>query len=665
MPSGSPIGPGKYQAPKMAESLEECQDILMNAPIGIFTSTPEGRFVSANTTLATMYGYMSAEELVRTVTDIGTQLYADPKDRIEFCQLLGRFGEVVNYEYRLRRRDGTTVWVSTSARAVQNHHGQIHQYQGYTTAITQRKQAEEGLNSERAFLSAVLDNILEAIIVCDRDGRIIRFNETARRLHGLPEQPIVPEQWAQHYDLYRIDGITPLPMHEIPLFRALQGERFFNAEIVVAPKQSRAHFLACNGQPLTDETGRIEGAVVAMFDITERTLFEKELIEARNRAEAANRAKSEFLANMSHEIRTPLNGILGMLQVMKLTDLDAEQLEYIDTAISSSNRLNRLLSDILDLSKIEADKIELREESFCLDEVMQSIREIFSHTAREQGNSLSVQVDEGIPQWLIGDSTRLTQVLFNLVGNASKYTHHGCVDVLASLLPISAQGSCRILFAVKDTGKGIPVHMLDKVFGAFTQANDSESPYSRKYEGAGLGLPLVKRLVSLLGGTMSISSQENTGTAVYVSLPFAIAGSRSPEAACEGHSPGRALSVRVLVVDDDQVTLLYMARLLEKQGMSVHKAQDGEQALALLAQGDFDCVVMDVQMPVLDGVETTRRIRSSPSVFRDIPVIALTAYAMSCDRERLLAAGMDDYIAKPVDKDELMDVIHKHCPQDL
>lgn len=664
MPSDPSLGTEKHQAPQMAASLEECHDILMNAPIGIFTSTPEGRFVSANTTLAAMYGYANAEELVRTVTDIGAQLYADPKDRIEFCRLLERLGEIVNYEYRLRRRDGTTVWVSTSARAVRNHQGQIQQFQGYTTVITERKRAEEGLKSERAFLSAVLDNVLEAIIVCDRDGKIIRFNETARRLHGLPEKPIAPEQWAQYYDLYRIDGVTPLPVHEIPLFRALQGERFFNAEIVVAPKQSRAHFLACNGQPLTDETGRIEGAVVAMFDITERTLFEKELIEARNRAEAANRAKSEFLANMSHEIRTPLNGILGMLQVMKLTDLDAEQLEYIDTAISSSNRLTRLLSDILDLSKIEADKMELRDESFCLDEVMESIREIFSHTIREQGNLLNVQVDEGIPQGLIGDSTRLTQILFNLVGNASKYTHQGRVDVQASLLPISGQGACRILFAVEDTGKGIPEHMLDKVFGTFTQANESE-PYSRKYEGAGLGLPLVKRLVSLMGGTMSISSREGTGTTVYVSLPLTVAGTQQPGAIREGRVPDRALPLRVLVVDDDQMSLLYMARLLEKQGMSVHKAQDGEQALALLAQDDFDCVVMDVQMPVLDGVETTRRIRSSPSGFRGIPIIALTAYAMSGDRERLLAAGMDDYIAKPVNIDELLDVICKHCPQGL
>jgi signal transduction histidine kinase/ActR/RegA family two-component response regulator len=382
----------------------------------------------------------------------------------------------------------------------------------------------------------------------------------------------------------------------------------------------------------------------------ERQVAVDELRAAKDAAEDASRSKSEFLANMSHEIRTPLNGVLGMLQLLESTSPRAEQREYVETAIRSTNRLSRLLSDILDLSRIESNKLVIQEDSFVVADVRQSILDIFGVPAREKGVRLEVRVDPRIPANLFGDEARLRQILFNLVGNAIKFTPQGLVDVNFALVSSPGDFPCQVRCTVTDTGAGIPGERLKDIFEPFIQV---EGSCVRTHQGAGLGLAIVRRLVDLMHGQLSIESTPGAGTTVGVTLPFAV-----------GFAPARARGLaaeedfggcRILLVEDDSVNRMAMERILGKLGCIVLSASNGREALDMLGREKVDLVFMDVQMPVMDGLEATRIIREELQL--SVPIVAMTAYSMAGDRERFLRSGMDDYVSKPVDMARLRQVI--------
>ncbi|HKI80082.1 MAG TPA: ATP-binding protein, partial [Pseudodesulfovibrio sp.] len=363
--------------------------------------------------------------------------------------------------------------------------------------------------------------------------------------------------------------------------------------------------------------------------------------------------------------RTPLNGIMGMLQLMQSTGLSAEQAEYTDAALQSTRRLLNLLTDILDLSRVEAGKLVVRNAPFDLVETCEQVCELFKLTSTQSGVSLICELGENVPRRVVGDAVRLQQVLTNLLGNAFKFTASGRIVISAHRLPDSALSDYRILFTVADTGMGIQDGMVDVLFDAFTQVSHG---YTRQHQGAGLGLSICRNLVELMGGAMSIESELGKGTTLYVSLPFGIGDNVGRSVQGDRDDAGSSTRpLSILLAEDERVNSLVMKRMLEKSGHSVVTVENGEQVLKTLPTAPFDVILMDIQMPLMDGVETSRAIRAGKAGEDQarIPIVAVTAYAMIGDREKFLDAGMDSYVVKPIEMEKLEQALAQVCPRSV
>jgi two-component system sensor histidine kinase EvgS len=500
---------------------------------------------------------------------------------------------------------------------------------------------EELAESENLFRSIFEEHAAVKLLIDPDSGRIMDANRAAADFYGWPR-----EQLRQ----MRIQDINTLPPSEVAAEMArVRDQKRMNFEFRHRLADGTVRDVEVLSGLIRHRGEKLLHSIV--HDISDRKRMEQELLRAKEEAEAANRAKSEFLAIMSHEIRTPLSGVMGMLQILQEAPDRKTRDEWVEAALGASRHLNQILCDVLDLSSMEAGRLHLRRVSFTLDQAVEPVLGALAATARNKGLGFTAWIAPALARPVLGDPGRLRQIIFNLAGNALKYSEQGEVRIELYPLPVVPEGAdLAVHLVVSDTGIGIPDSRIKDIFEPFTQV---ENPLTRRQGGTGLGLNIVKRLVALMRGTLAVCSEPGVGTEVHITLPMNLA-----EATIPARNEGAAelpRGLRLLLVEDERVNRLAMSRMLERDGHSVIQAGSAAEALAALKAEDVDAVFMDIQMPDMDGVEATRLIRADQSLGRNarVPVLALTAHALPGDRERFLAAGMDGYLSKPVDMAEL------------
>jgi PAS domain S-box-containing protein len=432
-------------------------------------------------------------------------------------------------------------------------------------------------------------------------------------------------------------------------------------EFLVQRKDGSTISVSASFQVIYDE-GKFDGSRWSIRDITEHKQAEQEIIASKVAAEAANRTKSQFLANMSHEIRTPMNGIIGMLHLVMQTELDAKQNNYITKASFSADNLLGILNDILDFSKIEAGKLDFDESDFELNMVMTNVKNLILCKAEEKAIKLAVNVQEGITGKYTGDSLRLGQVLINLINNAVKFSHIGDTVTITVSLKEEDKQSVILLFSVHDEGIGISAEQQSRLFQSFSQADNSTS---RKYGGTGLGLTISKKITELMGGSIWIESEEGVGSTFLFTVKLKKqndATLKNNTTSCCADNPEQPSvclrGAKILLVEDNEINQELILELLQMEGMKPEVACNGQEALDMLKEHEFDGVLMDCMMPVMDGYEATKNIRMQEK-FKDLPVIAITANAMKHEVEKAKNVGMTDHIAKPVNPADMFKTMAK------
>ena len=507
--------------------------------------------------------------------------------------------------------------------------------------ITRIRQAEENLSRYRI----LSDKANDIIIFTDIDGNITEANNAASVLYGYKKDEIIGKS------IFELIN----PDRQLPIKIQLGGESnegiFYEA---IAKKKDGTNFFVEASMQST-LIGSEKVLLSIQRDITERKKTRRELEEARERAEAANYAKSEFLANMSHEIRTPLNGMLGMIDLTLLTDLNKEQKENLSTAKTCASNLLNLINDILDFSKIEAKKLTLENINFDISEFIKQIIKPHSIKAEEKGLNFNYRIDDRIPEILNGDSNRLKQVIDNLLDNAIKFTSRGEIN-LEVKLNYNSKEAIKLEFSVSDTGIGIDTKDKDKIFGTFNQADSS---ITRKYGGTGLGLAISKHLVEMMDGNIGIESEKGKGSVFSFTVKLYPAKEESYDIAIKSEAISASEdSLKVLVAEDDMINQIVIKRMLLEAGHIVEVVNNGEEVLESVAKKDFDIILMDIQMPKMDGVEAARKVRRrEKGTGKYTPIVALTAYALEGDKEKYISLGMDEYISKPIRINNLLKTI--------
>jgi len=613
------------------------------SPASIVITDPHGTIEYVNPAFCAVTGYSAAEAIHQNPRVLNSGQHPPEFYRQLWGTLLRKEtwrGELIN-----KKKHGEFYWEYAAISPVLDETGVITHFLAVKEDITVRKQQERALQDQLSFQKALLDAIPNPIFIKDTEARYISCNQAFERAFMAREALL---------------GKTLLDFNFLPD----EDERRANheAQLRLLAEGGSVQFEKTNlyrdGSVHDDKLwlgtfdradGQRGGLIGLIMDVTE-------IKAAIQVAEAASRAKSDFLANMSHEIRTPMNAIIGMTHLALQTELTPQQRDYLDKIDRSAKALLGLINDILDFSKIEAGKLDLERTAFYLDEVLDHLHHLLMVKAEEKGLPLRIQVAPDVPNALVGDPLRLGQVLLNLASNAVKFTERGEIALRVERREQTAE-TVRLYFTVRDTGIGLTQDQQAKLFQSFSQADTSTT---RKYGGTGLGLAICKRLVELMGGAIGVESAPGQGSTFWFTIGFG-----------QHDQPRRAVpssdtqiewsqlrGATVLLAEDNEINQQVAREMLASAGIEVTIANNGQEAVALVQTQPFDAVLMDIQMPVLDGLDAARAIRARPESAR-LPIVAMTAHAMSGDREKSLAAGMNDHVTKPINPKELFAVLQR------